>query len=187
MIETRDFLSVDRKQLEEFFERESQGDDPAAVNMKEMIPLIKERFVNDGCFLVLVDDDEIIGCSGAYVSNFSKDVALLGCRSWLVKHARSKSYVRDLLLPLQRSWAIMRQTKVVALSFNDYNKNLRELFRRSLVKRTRREQHMMFFNNINVLDYPVIIQHVPQWVIYEKLTDWDFNWNSIRALDYPSS
>lgn len=183
MIQVKDYCSVSKSQLEDFFAKESESDDPSAANMKEMIPLIHERFVLDGCFHVLMDDERIIGCSGAYVSNFSRDVALLGCRSWLVKEARNQSYIRDMLLPMQRSWAIKRETKIVALSFNEHNKNLRELFQRRVMKRIPRDHTMMFYNNIHVLDYAVNIQHVPQWVIYEKLSDWDFDWQSIRALD----
>lgn len=183
MIQVKDYWSVNKSQLEDFLEKESKSDDLSAINMKGMIPLIHERFSLNGTFHILMDDEQIIGCSGAYISNFSQDVALLGCRSWLIKEVRNKSYVRDLLLPAQRRWALTRGAKIVALSFNEHNKNLRELFLRGVVKRVKRDRTMMFYANINVLDYPVKIQHVPQWVIYEKFTDWDFDWQSIRASD----
>jgi hypothetical protein len=182
MIEVRDIYQIDQVKFGEFLARESQSSEPAAENMRGLSDLIHSRFKEAGCFHVLVDDGNIIGCGGAYLSTFCEDVALLGCRSWLTKEARNKSIIRDVLLPIQRSWAVnVKNAKVVALSFNDYNKNLRELFRRRVVKRAERSHEMMFFRNENVLDFPVLIQHVPQWIIYEKMTDWDFDWESIRA------
>jgi hypothetical protein len=187
MIHTKTIWEIDRNRFFEFCHEVSKGPEPAARNMAQVPQIISERYAEKGMFTVLFDEDKIIGCSGVYTSAFSPDVAILGSRSWLLKDYRNKSLVRDVLLPPQRQWALEMGRKVGALTFNWYNRNLRELFLRPIVKRTPRREHMLFSKNINVIDYPVLIQAVPQWVLYEKFTEWDFDWSTIAAPGYPSA
>lgn len=182
MIEITSVNEENFASLEKFcHECAANVEEPAAANMKDLPALIRERFQSNGIFQIILDDGEIIGCGGAYVSDFSPHIALLGCRAWLKKEYRSRSLVRDLLLPVQRTWAIEQSMKQIALSFNDYNKNLVHLFTRNLMRRVERTSEMMFFKNKNVVDHPVMIKNTPQWVIFEKLEDWDFDWSTIRA------
>jgi hypothetical protein len=39
----------------------------------------------------------------------------------------------------------------------------------------------MFFNGLQEVKFPVIIQYTPQWVIYEKIDDsFDFDWETLK-------
>lgn len=140
-----------------------------------------ERFFNGrGKFFILYDREKIIGCSGIYISEFSERIALAGTRTWLDRKYRTRQFVKDYFLVEQRKWAIENNIDIVALSFNDYNKNLIKLFKKGQAIGSRTENHL-FYKNFNVLDFKVMIQYIPQWVIYETLTGYDFNWESIRA------
>lgn len=138
-----------------------------------------------GNFWVLIDKDRIVGCSGAYQSDFSKDVLIAGTRLWIEKSYRNKSLARDYFLPAQKKWALDRNYKAVALTFNDYNKNIIEIWKRRRIGETRspREPKHIFYENFNEVNHPCLIQHTKQWVIYEILdNDFEFDWNSIRLV-----
>jgi hypothetical protein len=147
---------------------------------------IANRFLEPkGEFFLLKDKDVIIGCSGIYISEFSKDVAIAGCRTWIIPTYRNQSLSREYFLPVQKQWAIEYGCKAIALTFNDYNKNIINIWKRNRFgeTRTQRQPHHIFYNNFNELPYPINIQYTKQWLIYEQLhNDFDFNWQSI-ALD----
>lgn len=160
-------------------------DDIARANLRDLIGIIndpKERYRDgNGELFVLFEDSKIIGCSGVYLADFCQQVALCGTRSWLSKAYRCKQIIRNQFLPLQREWAISRGATVFALTFNDYNFNLRRFVeRRVRVPTDPRTERMMFFKNMHLLDYQVVVKNTLQWVAYEKFTDWDFDWESIR-------
>jgi hypothetical protein len=140
-----------------------------------------QRFANDtGVFHLLYDDDKIIGCGGVYISEFSPHVAIAGSRTWVDKKYRNFQYVKNYILVENKSWAIKKGVDVIALSFNYYNKNVIRLFMKGINIGSRTEKHI-FYNNFNILDFPVIIQYTPQWVIYENLNDFRFDWATLRA------
>ena len=158
-------------------------DEPASNNMVDLVDLIyKHNRFKTGEFFFIYDGDHPIGCSGIYRADFSSQIALAGVRSWLAPSFRSQSLIRDYVLPAQRSWALTNGLGQIAISFNEYNKNLRELWKRKLVARSSRTSEMLFYKNMTILDYPVTIKYTPQWVMYETLIDdFYFDWNSIRA------
>ena len=192
MIKIRPYEEQYFSEFLDFCKSETNSDDIASENMwsnnwendtKTVLYLLKNniRFnKKSGEFYILFDDDKIIGCSGVYVSDFSEKVALLGVRTWITKLYRNKHLVREYLLPAQKSWAISNSVDIVACSFNEYNKNLTSLFQRGQKYKTR-DSHHMFYKNFNTLEYPVLIQSVPQWVIFENLTEYRFNWETIKA------
>lgn len=142
---------------------------------------------NNGRFHIVYHDDEIIACGGVYKSDFSNLVSLAGTRTWIKKEYRNKSISRDYILPVHKSWSIEQGCKIVAICFNEYNKNLIKAFKRIRLGEstdrisTRQMQHL-FYSGLCELDFPITIQYTKQWVIYEKLEDWDFDWESIRQL-----
>jgi hypothetical protein len=77
--------------------------------------------------------------------------------------------------------------KQVALCFNDYNKNIKNIFYRTrLGEQTgrvfQRSPEHLFFSNINELPFLVNIQYTPQWVLYEKIdATWEFDWSVLKA------
>ena len=174
-------LTKSSDQFRKFCEEAATYNEPAAENMENVPSLIETRFTGRGAMFVVMDGKSIVGCSGCYLSDFSPYVGLLGVRSWLQPKYRALQVIRNLVLPAQRSWAIERGVMLVALSFNEYNSNLIHLFERQIVKRVPRSHSHMFYRGMNTLPYPVLIQNTPQWVLYEKLSNWDFNWESISV------
>jgi len=138
-----------------------------------------------GTFTLLLDDqNNIIACSGAYRSEFCPDLLIAGARTWVIEGYRNRRLVRDYLLPADRKFAVDNGYKAVALSFDFYNKNLAKLWQQARLggKRATRQSHHMFYNGLIEVEFPVVIQNSPQWVIYEKLTEnWEFKWESIKT------
>lgn len=150
--------------------------------------LVQQRFSpENGAFFVLYDNDEIVACSGIYKSDFCESLALAGCRTWINKEFRNKSIPRDIFLPAQKQWAIDNHYKAIALTFNDYNKNIIATFKRIRIgeaanRMHTRQPHHLFYSNFNEVNFLVTIKHTPQWVIYEQLDpNFMFNWESIRV------
>ena len=190
-----DLTAYDKEKFFFFLKTEYKEDDaPARVNMyadrwddkPNTLPYILEktnRFKDSGYFQVLIKDEIVIGCSGAYTSQFSDNICILGVRTWINKRFRNMNLVRNILLPNEKQYAINRKHKMVILTFNEYNKNLSKIWFRTRLgeHRTLRKPKHFGYNGINTVDFPVNIQYTKQWVIYEKLDPtFDFNWESIR-------
>lgn len=169
---------------------------PAACNMWDVdwiekthtLPYLifkENRFKNpNGEFFLIQDSENIIGCSGVYISEFSKEVAIAGCRTWINPDYRNRSLPREYFLPAQKEWAIANKCKAIALSFNNYNKNIIEIWKRIRIgeRRSPRQPHHLFYSNFEEVKFMVNIQYTPQWVIYEKLdSTLKFDWHSIRV------
>lgn len=165
-------------QFLDFCDRESKTEEPAAKNMGLEFYGVFSRFQRNGRFDLVIEDGEIIACGGAYISDFSPDIAVAGARTWATKEARHRRIIRDHILTTHKRWAMDKGMKIATLTFNQYNKNLRELF----FRRPQRFPERLFHLNFTSPDFPVMIQNTPQWVLYEKFTDWDFDWESIRAV-----
>jgi hypothetical protein len=142
-----------------------------------------DRFKNNGFYQVVFDNDKVIASGGAYASDFSKDIAILGTRTWIHKDYRHKLISREQLLPNEKKWAIENGFKIIVLTFNDYNKNLMKLWNRTRLGESRpvRESHHFGFNGVTELEFPVTIQYTKQWVLYEKLDpSFDFDWSVLQ-------
>ena len=157
-------------------------------NTLPYILLNTERFSGgDGEFHIIKDGNKIVGCGGVQLAHFNNRVALAGVRTWITTEYRNKMIVARHLLPVHKAWAIKKNCKQVALSFNQYNKNLTRPFTRTRAGEAgdriqRRTPDMMFYNGVNELDFKVCIQYTPQWVIYEQLdADWNFDWNILKV------
>lgn len=178
-----------------------EAENPASVNMfdddwenqSHTLPFILEktdRFNQpNGAFHILTLDGSIVACAGVYISDFDRKVAILGCRTWVHENYRHRILLREYLLPVHKQWAIDNKCDVLVLTFNQYNKNLIKTFQRLRLgeankdRITSRADHHLFYTNMNVLDFPVIIKNTKQWVTYEKMSDYDFDWESIRVLE----
>jgi hypothetical protein len=177
------------------FEEKSQ---PSHVNMwhdnwenvKVTLPYIlykTDRFANDNgdMFVLLNDDNKILGMSGINVSDFDANVALGGVRTWLDIDFRGKFVIGKYFLPTQLKWAKEHNMKAMALTFNDYNKKLINNFKRSgFGIKKQRTVDSMFYNGHFYVDFPVIINHTKQWVVYHKIDEaYEPNWESIRFIE----
>lgn len=182
-----------------FLKTESfEADQPARVNIWEenwktnphTLPYIltnTSRFDGiNGEFFILYDNDEIVACGGVYISGFSKHIAIAGVRTWVKRDYRHLSLNKDYLLVKHKRWAMDRGMKMLALSFNEYNKNMIQIFKRNRLgespgRITNREPKNIFYYGLHEVGFPVKIQYTPQWVIYEKLdNEFEFDWESLQ-------
>lgn len=191
------YHTLDSKSKEKFFnflKEVSTSTDPASSNMwgdgtHTLNYLLEktDRFSNDnGEYHIVFDQEQIVLCGGVYKSSFSKDFAFAGTRLWVNNTYRHNSLVRETLLPYHKKWGVNNGCRAVGLCFNDYNRNIIEIFKRRRVGEIRdristRTSDHLFFNGIEEVLFPVTVQYTKQWVIYEKLDpSFDFNWNSIK-------
>lgn len=143
-----------------------------------------DRFSNGGVYNVLFDNEEVVAASGIYTSSFCNELAIAGTRTWIDKKYRNLSIAREYLLPTEKEWAIKNNFKAIAICFNDYNKNMPKIWKRIRLgeSRTPRQPHHIFYNGVNEVEYPVVIQYTNQWIMYEKLDQsFEFDWSSIKA------
>jgi hypothetical protein len=142
-----------------------------------------DRFRHNGFYQVVFDNDKVIASGGAYTSDFSKDIAILGTRTWIHKDYRHKLISREQLLPNEKKWAIESGFKAIVLTFNDYNKNLMKLWHRTRLGESRpnRESHHFGFNGVTEIEFPVDIQYTKQYVLCERLDPtFKYDWSSIQ-------
>jgi hypothetical protein len=187
----------DKLRCLDFLKTEKNNKDPAYKNMwdddwetkKETLPYILEktdRFKVNGNFLFLEIDSKIVACSGVYQSQFSKEVYIAGSRLWVNKNYRNLRIPRNYLLTNNKKYAVSNGAKIIALTFNDYNKNLILAIKRNRLgeknnRLTTRTSEFLFHKGISEVEFPVLIQNTKQWVIYEKIdNDFEFDWNVIK-------
>lgn len=179
----------------------SLANDPAATNMwhqdwpnkNHTLPYIldkKKRFnPPQGEFHILYNDNEFIACGGVYKADFNDQIAMAGTRTWVDYRYRNQALIGDYILPEHKQWAMDHGCKAVALCFNDYNKNIINIFKRNRLgerngRISGRTEKSLFFSNLNQLEFPVSIQYTKQWVIYESLdSNWNYDWQQISYQD----
>lgn len=200
MLEVKSFCDLNKKDIELFYLYLSNivpdKRRPAHSNMwsdnwennPETLPYIlnkTSRFKHpNGTFQVVFDNNQIVACSGVYISDFSPKVAIGGVRSWVEQSYRNQSLIGNIVLPIHRKWAKENGMNILALTFNQYNRNLKRVWTRArlgenLTSRVSGNLPYIFSDNFNELNFMVTIQYVKQWVIYEKFTEWDYEWTSI--------
>jgi hypothetical protein len=200
-MKTVSFNSLTTEQQQEFFSwlRLEKNNDAAYENMwddnwqqkPECLPYIltfTDKFKNHrGDFHIIYDDNVIIGCGGVMISAFNRYIALAGVRTWVSAVYRNKSILKEHLLPYHKAWATDNACKQVALTFNNYNKNIIAIFKRTRLgessNRTTRTDKHLFYTGLHEVLHPVVIQYTAQWVIYEKIDhNWEFNWSAIKEI-----
>jgi hypothetical protein len=196
MITVENYSSSNKEIFFEFL-KSINTPDPASNNMWDddwenknyTLPYILEKTTRfkeaNGEFHIVFDDDKIIACGGVYLSNFSQDISLAGTRTWVDKKYRNKLIMREILLPRQKAWSIEQGCKIVAISVNEYNKNLLKPFKRIRLgedknRMSGRQSHHLFYNGATEVKFPVTIQYTKQWVLYEQLDpSFVFDWSVI--------
>jgi len=172
---------------------------PAGINMwsddwttkNNTLPYIlekTERFNGvNGQFTIVYDDNQIVACGGVYISSFCHSIGIAGVRTWVDEKYRHNSILRELILPVHKKWCIKNNLQAVMLTFNKYNKNIIEIFKRRRLGEkldrisTRKKKHL-FYNNFNIVPHSIIIQHTEQWAIYEQLDDtFHYDWTAIAV------
>jgi hypothetical protein len=193
-----DFYELSTQEVDNFFnflQLQQTTNDPAWTNMWDdnwqnkanTLPYILTKTNkykgNEGAFYIVYDDEKVIACGGVSKLATNAFIALAGTRTWIAAEYRHQSIARNYLLPEHKAWAIKNNCKQVALTFNDYNKNIITIWKRTRLgeKRSPRESRHLCYSNFNEVPFPVTIQYTSQWVIYEKIdTEWKFDWEIIR-------
>lgn len=193
----REFEVVDKDQFYKFCQQESlDTTQPAHVNMwsdswqteTHTLPYLLEkeqRFLEpNGKFFVIFYDNVIVGCSGIYQSDFSPHICLAGIRSWITQSHRGRFLLGRYLFPEQVRWAKKNSYKQIAVTFNEYNVNLRNIFlRNGIGVKKNRQEDSLFYTGVHQVDFPLIIKHTQQWVLYQKLDPlWHFDYSSIKYV-----
>lgn len=190
--------NIEKKEFFSFLKTTKNYVSPAAVNMwddnwkikKETLPYLLEntnRFDGiNGEFYIFYDNTTLIACGGVYISSFNNCIGIAGVRTWVDTKYRHSSILRESMLPVHKQWCVDRDIKIVSLTFNQYNKNLIQVFKRNRLgetfhRTTTRQEHHLFFNGLHEVPFLVNVQFTPQWLIYEKLDkNFYFNWNTIK-------
>lgn len=143
-----------------------------------------DRFDNDnGDMFLLMEDDQIKGCSGVNILNeFDNNVAIAGVRTWLNKELRGKFIIGRYLLPEHLKWAKEKNLKTIIITLNEYNKRLIPYFKREgLGIKKNRNENSMFYNGQHHLDFSVNLYYTKQYVMYHKIDEsYEPDWESIR-------
>ena len=196
------YTSLSKKEKDHFFEYlqsikatniqaySNMWDDNWMTNVNTLPYVLEQtdRFNGiNGKFHIIYNDSDIVACGGVYRSQFSNLIGIGGVRAWTNDKYRHQSLLREFLLPLHKTWCIEHNMKMIVLSFNEYNKNLIQVFKRKRLgegkeRINNRQPYHLFYNGLNELEFPVTIQYTKQWVMYEKLDPlFDFDWCSIKA------
>lgn len=93
--------------------------------------ITRKRFDDDkGEFYILLKNAEPIACSGCYISPWSKEVTIIGSRTWTIKNSRKNWWQGKYLFPKQLDFAIRKKSKAIVLTFNLYNIWLQNFLKR---------------------------------------------------------
>lgn len=195
MYSVKVYDDIDKDHFFEFCRQASlDKEQPAHVNMWDVdwhnathtLPYlleIEKRFSgNQGQFFIILHNKDIVGCSGIYQSDFNQLICLAGIRSWINQQHRGKFLLGRYLFPEQVRWAKQHNYKQIALTFNEYNKNLKNIFlRNGFGVQKNRKEDSLFFTGVHEVDFPVTIKYTKQWVIYQKLDEnWNYDYSQIK-------
>lgn len=198
--EPKTFSSLSDKERNTFFEylkriTLEETKDLASVNMWHpdwenepktlMYILCKTNLLSEdnGEYHIIFDELGDIACSaGVYKSEFDKSFGL-STRLWVERKYRNL-YLGGYTLQIEmKKWCLDNKCRAGGMSFNEYNKNLKYLFkrRRGAPKLTEKN---LFYNGLWEVEFPIIIKYTKQWLAYEKFdSTYEFDWESIRAKD----
>lgn len=148
-----------------------------------------EKKFSVGEYFVLFDNDLPVASGGIHFSEWTKDIAMGGIRTWVHTKHRNKLLVAEHILPACKAWSVENKCCAVTLTFNEYNKNLIRVFTRIRAgekagRISGRTPKNLFYNGAIIVDFPLEINYTKQWLIYEKLNnDFNFNWEEFRWQD----
>ena len=136
----------------------------------------------EGDYYILYLNREPVASGGVYLSEWHRDIAMAGIRTWVHTLHRNKFLAAEYILPACKSWAVKNNCKIVTLTFNEYNRRLITTWTRIRAgeradRIKQRRPDMMFYSGVKQVDKAVKINYTKQWVIYEQLVPMEFNWD----------
>jgi hypothetical protein len=144
---------------------------------------VKKRLIDPkGQFYVAKVNDQIVAVAGVYISDFDSRVAIGSVRAWVTNEYRGKFVIGKYILPKQLKWAKEKNCALFFLTFNEYNKDLIKIVKRSGFGRLKnRTSDMLFFNGVKEAPYPCLVQNTKQWVVYDVIDPtYSFDWQKIK-------
>lgn len=94
------------------------------INTTSLLYLLlqEKRFIEPkGCLHVVYERDNIVACSGVYVSDFSSRISIAGVRAFTLHNFRTQYVHGDTIFPQQIRWSKEKGMKLLLLTFNSYN------------------------------------------------------------------
>ncbi|MBY0554288.1 hypothetical protein K2P97_07150 [bacterium] len=152
---------------------------------------IEKRFMPSigGLQLLLTSDNAIVAVSGYYRSDFHPSIYIMGVRSWVLKEHRFNLLIAQYLLPYQLEKIKARAADAAIISFNESTSSFAKLIERSNknsdapLKFFFGENYPDIYKDMRLWKDPVKIKNVKQWILIKKLSQNEFDWNSIRWTD----
>lgn len=198
MVKIYKLEDISREEFFDFLQKSKNNKDLASKNMwddnwelkTETLPFLiykKKRLIEPkGQFYILKIDNKIVAVSGVYISDFDIRIAIGSVRAWALEEYRGKFLIGKYLLPEQLKWAKEKNCAMFFLTFNDYNKKLINIVKRTGFGRMKkRTPDMLFYNGVNEAPFPCEIQYTKQWVVYDIIDkNYCFDWNKIKYKDY---
>lgn len=153
-----------------------------SINSASLLYLLihEHRFMRPGgCFDVVYDNNKIVACSGTYISDFSKNIAIGGVRAYTILDYRTKYIHGNLLFPKQIQWAKSIGVKMFLLTFNSYNSWLYKFISRGISGKGTAFglKFSDTYKDFKLHDKQVIIKNTPQVILklhLEEGYDYDF-------------
>jgi len=127
----------------------------------------------NGIFSFIYNKDEIVASSGAYKSEFDSNVVIGAVRAWKNPKYRGGYFIAENIMPHHINWAKENNSKIFALTFNEYNYKLMRIMNRSeKYEKTRNSKFLFgskrptFYQDMEILPYTVTIKGTKQHVMY---------------------
>lgn len=93
---------------------------------------IQKRYDSpNGLFNLVIKNKIPMYCSGCYVSDWSRDVLVMGVRTWTHPDYRKEWWKGNPIIPKQLDFAKKNKFKAAVFTFNEYNLWLAEIMKRT--------------------------------------------------------
>jgi hypothetical protein len=147
----------------------------------------EKRFSKDnGGLCLLLHNNDLVGISGYNRSTFSPDIWISGARTLIHKEHRHNILISKHIVPFQIDAIKQRGGKCVVWLFDASNKrNIFNIAKKGKLNALLQDKLAEFresYENLQLLDYPIVINHTMQNVIYEYLDPaYTFDWDIIEC------
>lgn len=137
-----------------------------------MYSLVNKKRFDSGKFFILLKNKNPIATSGCYLSPWSKDIMIIGSRTWTSFNERKNWWQGDYLLPKQFEEAKKLNVKAVIFTFNLYNEWLIKFLKRVKNKKavTLGNKNSNFYNDLIFLDNTYNINNTKQKIAVKLIS-----------------
>jgi hypothetical protein len=144
----------------------------------------QQRFAKNhgGLILLYNHDDRLITVSGYNRSSFDKDVFIGGVRTLVDRDYRHQLLLSKHIIAVQLESIKKMLGKIVAFTFDVNNiSSLYHIYRKNKIRVVLQNNKFNYYDNLQILEYPVQINNCLQNVLYIKLDEnYDYDWSRLR-------